>query len=174
MKIFKPIKSKAGFSLIEILAVLFIVSMSLLGIVSLIVQNIKVQSINRNNLIASSLAQEGVELIRQTRDSNWRIGGSNDYVTNLSNGSYAIDYLQDKPIINPTDTKLYLNSSGFYVYNNGTESNLTATIFSRQIVLAKRTDNLGKPFLQVRVIVSWVDRNQPHRYELQTLLYDWK
>ena len=133
MKIFKAVKLKPGFSLIEILAVLFVVSMSLLGVVSLIVQNIKVQSINRNNLIASSLAQEGVELIRQTRDANWRGGSSIPFDRNLIDGTYISDYRQDIPIItnNVTDAKLYLNSSGFYVNNTG-EADLTETNFSRQ------------------------------------------
>ena len=84
------IKLKKGFSLIEILVVFFIVSVSLLGVLSLLIQNIQVQSINKNNLIASSLSQEGVELIRQVRDSNWRDGLP--FETSLADGSYQIDY----------------------------------------------------------------------------------
>jgi prepilin-type N-terminal cleavage/methylation domain-containing protein len=174
MNIFKRVKSKAGFSLIEILAVLFVVSMALLGVVSLIVQNVKVQTLNRNNLIASSLAQEGIELIRQTRDSNWRSGGATLYDRNLADGSYIIDYLQDKPVNSIVNTKLYLNSDGFYVHDILGDPTLKLTTFSRQIVITKKMDASLISFLQVRSIVSWVDRNKPRRYELQTLLYDWK
>ena len=172
MKIFKDLKLKSGFSLIEILAVLFVVSTSLLGVVSLITQNIQVQSINRNNLIASSLAQEGVELIRQVRDSNWRKNLPFD--TDLAAGSYRIDYTQDKPIaINSvTDANIYLQS-GFYINSSGGGPNLTPTVFSRQIFLDKPIGYAGSP-LQVRTLISWTDRNHPYNYELRALLFDWK
>ncbi|MEI6835484.1 MAG: hypothetical protein WCK59_01575 [Candidatus Falkowbacteria bacterium] len=172
MKLFKKLQTKAGFSLIEILAVLFVVSTSLLGILSLINQNIQVQSINRNNLIASSLAQEGVELIRQTRDSNWRAGVA--YGTNLGTGSYRIDYRQDAPtpVSTLSEAQIYLKN-GFYVNNSGGETGLTPTIFYRQVFLNKPSGYLGAP-LQVRVLISWTDRKHPYNYELRTLLFDWR
>lgn len=172
MKFFKGAQLKSGFSLIEILAVLFIVSMSMLGVVSLIIQNIQVQSINKNNLIASSLAQEGIELIRQTRDSNWRAG--QNYDTNLDNGIYKIDYRLDRPVLssNLLDAKIYLQNN-FYINKIGSESDLTSTIFTRQIILDKPASYIGAP-LQVRAIISWLDRNKPYNYELRTLLFDWK
>ncbi len=148
----------------EILVVLFIVSMSLLGILSLLIQNIQVQSVNKNKLIASSLSQEGIELIRQVRDDNWQNGRPfNSYLTD---GSYRIDF-QNGLMSNPSDFRLYLKD-GFYVH----ESTASSTIFSRQIFV-DRLSSLGEP-LRVRSIVSWIDRDRPSRYELQTLLYDWR
>lgn len=169
---FKSPQFKEGFSLIEILSVLFVISMALLGIVSLINQNIQVQNINKNNLIASSLAQEGIELIRNVRDTNWLSGKDFDYY--LSDGTYRIDYRGNQPV--PTtdisQNKLYLKD-GFYLHDNGGESGLTPTIFNRQIVVDRLPDYEGKP-LQVRSIISWTDHNKPYRYELQTLLFDWR
>ena len=132
MKLFIKRQLKPGFSLIEILAVLFVVTTSMLTVVSLINQNIQVQSVNRNNLIASSLAQEGVELIRQTRDSNWR--QSVPYDTDLADGTYKIDYRMDKPVLLSSDPGaiIYLKN-GFYVNKIGNESDLTPTTFSRSI-----------------------------------------
>ena len=172
MKKCKFLQAKPGFSLIEILAVLFVISMALMGIVSLIIQNTQVQSINKNNLIASSLAQEGLELIRKTRDSNWRAGQPFD--TNLSDGSYRMDYRLDTPVPIATfqDAKIYL-SNGFYVNQNGTETELLPTIFSRQIIINRLTSYDGSP-LQVRSLVWWTDRGHPYNYELRTLLFDWK
>lgn len=169
---FKNPQFKEGFSLIEILSVLFVISMALLGVVSLISQNIKVQNINKNNLIASSLAQEGIELVRNTRDTNWLSG--DDFDNSLSDGTYRVDYRSNNPI--PTtdisQNKLYLKD-GFYIHDNGGETGLTATVFSRQIVVDSLAGYKGKP-LQVRSIVSWTDHNKPYRYELQTLLFDWR
>jgi len=172
MKLFKHLKPKAGFSIIEILAVLFVVSMAMLGVVSLIVQNIQAQSINKNNLIASSLAQEGLEIVRQVRDVNWK--NSQPFDTYLADGSYTVDYRTGTttPMSDITATKVYLKD-GFYVHNSGSESGLTPTIFNRQIIIARLNSYSGKP-LQVRSIVSWNDHSHPYHYELQTLLFDWR
>lgn len=146
--------------------------MALLGVVSLISQNIQVQNINKNNLIASSLAQEGIELVRNIRDTNWLSGQAFD--SYLSDGTYRMDYRGSRPV--PTtdisQNKLYLKD-GLYLHDNGGELELTPTIFSRQIVINKLSSYQGEP-LQVRSIISWVDHNKPYRYELQALLFDWR
>lgn len=161
--------NQAGFSLIEVLAVLFIVSVALLGLVSLIIQNIQAQSVNKNNLIAYNLAQEGIELIRQTRDSNWR--ASDAYDKDLAVGTYFIDYRADKPIQTGTG-QIYLYN-GYYINFSGTETGAIPTMFTREIYLDKPAAYDGAP-LQVRVLVTWIDRSHPYRYELRTLLFDWK
>lgn len=167
----KIIKNKKGFSLIEVLAVLFIVSISMLGLVSLIIQNIQAQSVNKNNLIAYNLAQEGIELIRQVRDSNWRAG--NAYDTDLVAGSYYMDYRMDKPeITSPGKGKIYLLNN-YYVNLQAGDSGYSTTPFSREIFIDKPVGYEGDP-LQVRAVISWMDRNSPYRYELRALLFDWK
>ena len=123
----------------------------------------------KNNLIASSLAQEGLELIRQTRDLNWQ--HSQPFTTNLIDGSYSIDYRSSVPTSASATTLLYLKD-GFYVHNNGSDTDLTPTIFSRQIIINK-FDSYDSDPMQVRSIVSWVDHSHPYHYELQTLLFDW-
>ena len=154
----------------EILVVLFLVSSAMLGVVSLIVQNIQVQSVNKNNLIASSLAQEGIELIRQTRDLDWQ--GHQPFGTFLADGSYWVDYRSIVPTSATTTDPLYIKD-GFYVHKNDWETGLTPTVFSRQIVITRYPAYPGSP-LGVRSIISWVDRNRPYRYELQDLLFDWR
>jgi prepilin-type N-terminal cleavage/methylation domain-containing protein len=169
----KKIKLKAGFSLIEILAVLFIVSMTLLGVVSLIIQNIQVQSINKSNLIASSLAQEGIELIRHVRDNNWK--NNQNFDEGLLDGErYIVDFNSGTAIAvtDVSQTRLFLNN-GFYVHDVGSLGTLSETIFSRQVVIDRLNSYPGAP-LQVRSIVSWNDRSKPYNYELQALLFDWR
>lgn len=166
----KKIKFKPGFSLIEILAVLFIVSLSLLGIVSLIIQNIQVQSVNKNNLMASSLAQEGIELVRRKRDSNWRAFLPFD--SGLTDGSYIVDFYMDQPLAvsvpSNNATLLFDGNNNRYSYQSG-----EPTIFSRLIHIKKLTDYEGMP-LEVRSIVFWEGQNRPYNYELRTLLFDWR
>ena len=140
---------------------------------SLIIQNIQVQSINKNNLIASSLAQEGIELIRQVRDNNWQQSRAFDYY--LWGSSYVVDYKNGLPV-NTSDlsmAKLYL-MDGLYINNIHNETNVTPTIFSRQIFINKIVGVYPGNPLQVRSVVTWTDHNRPYRYELQTLLFDWR
>ncbi|MDD4466729.1 MAG: hypothetical protein PHN91_02945 [Patescibacteria group bacterium] len=165
--------SKPGFSLVEILAIFFIISLAMLGVVSLIIQNIQVQSINKNQLMAASLSQEGIELVRQIRDTNWLNG--RDFAAGLSDGSYVSDFNQQSliPTATVSDTRLYLDSDGFYVL---AAASLEPTIFKRQIFIERlpaTAEDLGEP-LKVRSLVSWEVRGNPYRYELGTLLYDWR
>ncbi|HPY99681.1 MAG TPA: hypothetical protein PK009_02590, partial [bacterium] len=54
-----------AFSIIEIMAVLLIVSLAMIGVANLAVQSIQAQTINRGSIIAYQLAQEGIEIVRQ-------------------------------------------------------------------------------------------------------------
>jgi prepilin-type N-terminal cleavage/methylation domain-containing protein len=165
----KIIKTKKGFTLVEILTVLFIVSLGLVGILSLIVQNIQSQSYNKNNLIAYQLAQEGIELIREVRDSNWKAEASFD--TDLASGQYYMDYLDSVPhdaSSNPTLlTILKQNDQGFYFHNS--LSTATSSGFSRLITIQGTSD-----YLQIISQVSWIDHSRNYTYDLETMLYDWK
>jgi type II secretory pathway pseudopilin PulG len=86
---FTKIKKARGFSILEIVIVIYIITMALIGVMSLTMQNIKAQTIDKNNLIASELAQEGIEIVRSARDNNGVSGGNK---------------------------QLYINSDGFYTH----------------------------------------------------------
>lgn len=165
--IFSKNKKSPAFTLVEIVAVLFIVSVGLLGVVSLLIQNIRSQSINKNGVIAYQLAQEGIELIRKTRDTNW-VNGINPWDQALSAGNYYMAYTHSfpQPLTSPSDARLFYNSSGFYDHN----SSGSATIFSRVISLndLESADKIG-----VTVTVSWGDRDSQYDYTLDTILYNW-
>lgn len=160
---------KGGFSLVEILTVLFIVSLGLVGVLSLIIQNIQSQSYNKNNLIAYQLAQEGIELIRKVRDSNWKAEASFD--TDLAPGYYYMDYLDSVPqdaSSNPALlTVLKQDEQGFYFHDS--LSSATSSGFSRLITIQGTSD-----YLQVISQVSWIDHSRNYTYDLETRLYDWR
>ncbi|MCX6798231.1 MAG: prepilin-type N-terminal cleavage/methylation domain-containing protein, partial [Candidatus Falkowbacteria bacterium] len=106
-------KNRPGFSLLEIMAILFIIAVGMVGMLSLIVQNIQTERVNRGNLIACQLAQEGIELIRQVRDNNWR--NDDRWLTYLDDGDYLMDYSMATPT--PTTSvaaRILLLDNGFY------------------------------------------------------------
>ena len=106
---------KKGFSIVEVVTVLFIVSLGLVGVLSLIVQNIQSQNVNKGALMAYQLAQEGIELVRHTRDSNWAAGQS--WQANLSPNHYTIDYrdLAPRNISVTGQDRLKQDAAGFFI-----------------------------------------------------------
>lgn len=165
-------KNRPGFSLVEVITVLLVISIGMMGILNLIVQSIKSQHLNEYTLTAYQLAQEGVELIRARRDNNWREGLAwND---SLADGAYYMDYTMREPIaISGGDQfgmgRLVLDSQGFYT-SSPTTGSLPAGQYSRIISLnnSEDGDKIG-----VRVSIYWYDRGQLNSYSLEAELYDW-
>jgi len=165
--------TKPAFSMIEIITVLLVISIGMTGIMSLIVQNIQSQSISRKTLIAYQLAQEGVELIRQVRDTNWRNGsGPENWRLNLNAGQYYMDYLSPLPVsaANTASGRLSKDSEEMYYSNPATT--LDEEDFSRIITIAY-PDGLDKQ-MKINSTVYWVDRGNQYFYTVETELYDWR
>ena len=71
------------FSIIEVLVGIFIFTLGLISIYLIMVSSLKLNDYNKNQIIASNLAREQIELIRNVRDSNY-------------NALYAWDSLPDR------------------------------------------------------------------------------
>ena len=68
MKIRKNFLNKSGFSLIEILVVIFFLGVGLVGILAFFNSNLQSHDDAKNELIAAGLVQEAPELIRNIKD----------------------------------------------------------------------------------------------------------
>lgn len=64
------LKNNSGFTLIEMVIVVVFVSMTFIAIYQLFASTVKQDTESRYEIIASNLAQEGVEMIRNMRDEN--------------------------------------------------------------------------------------------------------
>jgi len=71
--------NQKGQSLIEMLVALFILVTALTATIVLIVTSINAGRQSINKLIATSLAREGIEVVRNIRDSNWIDPGDPDW-----------------------------------------------------------------------------------------------
>lgn len=67
------IKSIKAFSIIEILVWIFIFSIWLVSIYAVIISTLRLNDYNSNYIVATNLAKEQLELIRNIRDSNYRL-----------------------------------------------------------------------------------------------------
>jgi Tfp pilus assembly protein PilV len=78
-----------GQSLLELLVALLILVVALTATITLIVNSINAGKESRNRLIATSLAREGVEIVRNIRDSNWIDPAAPNWDAGLTNGTTA-------------------------------------------------------------------------------------
>lgn len=144
---------KKGFSLIEVLVALLVLSVGIAAIAILMVKNIKDLQISKNQIIASMLAQEGIELVRNLKDNNKTTFISGPVPGKANGDNYTIDK-EDALLSDFTtggDQKLYLNS-GFYTHNAAG----TPTKFSRKIKIYNYYDpanNIAQ--VEVTSYVSW-------------------
>ncbi len=162
-------KEQKGFTLVEIITVLFVISLGLVGVLSLIISNIQNQNFNRTSIIAYQLAQEGIELVRHTRDTNWK--ALSEFDEGLAPGTYFIDYLDSAPTLvsDPViDIKLKQDANG--MYHHSITSADADSGFNRLILITARDESS----INVQSIVSWQDHQLSRSYNLETFIYDWK
>lgn len=167
-------KNAKGFSILEAIVALYIISMGLVGILSLVAQSLQAKSININMLIASQLAQEGLELVRNIRDTNWMNGINWDQGIV---GDFAIDYLGNNIAVTGIDdpfANLELDSD-YYCHDNGAVAcNGADSPFNRLVSVNQILINGGPDYyLDVACHVRWQVRGQAYNYEADTHLYDW-
>jgi hypothetical protein len=117
-----------------------------------------------DKLTGTYLAQEGMEVVRNIRDTNWLNmdnGSGTSWDDNglqcniLSGCEMKADYASIQ-LSGYTDDYLYLDSNGFYSYNT---SNATETKIKRKIIVTPITDVDGDAenihIIKVTVEVSW-------------------
>lgn len=65
-------KNKSAFSIIEVLIGIFIFTMWMLSVYMLLQSSFNINEDNKNRIVAANLAREGIELVRNIRDSNYK------------------------------------------------------------------------------------------------------
>ena len=82
-----------GFTLIEVLTALFVLTVGLVGVVALLSRTASFTSTVNSTLTASFLGQEGLEIARNTRDTNFlkiRKGESIQWDNGLAQGEQPL------------------------------------------------------------------------------------
>ncbi len=174
-------KNNKGFSLMELIVVIFVLATGLLGVLSLATNNLNTQKNNQDRLIASQLAQEGLELVRNIRDSNWANAGTtgddwDEYLTDGSPGEdhYYIDYsgINDcSGSCDSDDIKLYIKNNGSYEsFYSHDSSDASFSGFTREIII----DDSSSDDLLISCVVTWQTGTKSFEYKADTKIYNWK
>ena len=159
----RSLKNGAGFTLIETVVAIFLLTTGVVGSFSLMQRVTAFASISSSQLAASYLAQEGIEIIRNIRDTNYLEGSAWD-----AGIGAATDFRLDYRSQNFPDAACgnYLKYAGnFYACSTDTSSK-----FQRQVTVTKPAVDK----MSVSVTVKWAERGREHQVVAQTELYDWR
>lgn len=152
-----------GFTLVEALVALVVLTIAL-GPALILTSNVSsTAAAVKNNLIAANLAQEGVEVIRGIRDTNWFLGNAFD--NGLSAGTYRVEW-NSSSVIGLGSNPFIKENNGLYNYSSGTD-----TIFKRTITISK----INNSELRIMSEVTWVERGQRAKnVKVESHLFNWK
>lgn len=156
-----------GFTLLEMIIVIFVILVGLTGASSLITQTINSMANYSSKLIAAYLGQEGIEIVRNIRDGNWleqRTATTTPWNDGLSAGDWEIDY-NDSQLTSYTGRALKVGYDGFYNYETG-----TTTSFKRKITITPSGDDI----LKISVQIQWEERGVSRQIVVQGNLYKWR
>lgn len=161
-------KLYGGFSLLETTIAIAIMVSAILGPMGISSQSIRSASVARNNIVASNLAQEGIELIRVLRHNNRFLG--NSWMRGLdscfSANGCRVDArdLSAQTCSSPCTPLRFDDSLKLYNYSSGSDS-----IFSRAVTIS----NITGDEVRVRVSVLWSDKFGNQSFNLESSILDW-
>lgn len=172
---------QSGFTLVEILISAFILTVAVGSVMALIMTNLQAISGTKRSVVAANLAQEGVEIVRALRDTNWIENLPYDAGNIGINGTYCANY-NSLILMNPCPDlqyKLYWNSTD-RVYTHISAGN-SATPYEREIRIT-RIPNPEDPdpqgddpdVLQVESVVRYQVRDVTRSIIVEDHLYDWR
>ncbi len=166
----KPKKREKGMTFLELMVAIFILIVGISGTVGLISRTIASASMAASQLKAAYLAKEGIEVVRNIRDSSWvRDAGWLENLPNCLCCEAAFNHNSNTAMTAcPGGTpRRLIFFNGFYGYTTGTGAR--ESVFSRRI----RTERIGD-FLRVEVTVSWTERGAIRNVTVVENLYDWR
>jgi len=166
----------SGFTILEVTLAVFLVAVGALGSYALIQRTLYAAKFSQDKLIASYLAQEGIEVVKNVRDTNWLKGQSWDM--DLSEGEFNIDYKTRDvdnsgcPAVGET-LKIGTagDDNGFYNCSSGNE-----TKFTRKVIISDKVDLDGDTLWDKMTVTVEVKRIgfMPLIVTAQDVLYKWK
>ena len=151
----------------ELIVVIFFVSVTLPGILFAISRAAAVVEGSTLRLRAVYLAQEGIEITRNIRDTKWLNGATSTALETA--GDYEADC--NSTALAPLSSLRFLkiDNNGFYQYSTGER-----TLFKRKITIDKADDLDGDTYPdreRVTVEVFWT-KGGDHSVKVQEYLYN--
>ena len=193
-------KTKKATSIIEAMIVMLIIVVWITGLYDIFSSSQKLSNTTKNRIEAIEIAREGIEAMKNIRDTNWLMYGWDkqncwntfNYDSNcvwgwtfnkITEKSYKIYQNTDYKwkLFNPTIswTSEFKNSdyrNKFRIYKNNWFYTQTWTTNPTKFTREIKIENLTSTWMIVKSIVKWVDNSKKwaHKVELENLLTNWK
>lgn len=178
-------EESSGFTLIETIAAIGIISIGFVGSLILLTKSSAQATYIKNRVVAIHLAAEGIEGIRNVRDTNF-LGGK-DWLNNLTNaqvgsevsGVIDLDFINNKNKVfdeNVDEKRECLNWNGTYYFHTTGPTYSCNTNFYRKIILTKKSESISGEsveYLEVKSIVRWKEKGITKSLTVIDNLYDW-
>lgn len=163
-------KFNQSFTLVEVLVSMAIIAIGGIGAFITIQKGITQSAASSSRTVAAYLAQEGIEIVRNIRDTNY-LNQRYDIQVSWDSGIPAgtcleADYTSPSLSFCSGGTPKYLkrDSQGFYNYTSGKD-----TQFKRQIGITKLNNDNE---LSITVTVTWEEKNENQQFILKGNLYN--
>ena len=144
---------KKAFTLMEVIISVAVITTAIVASISLISSSVSAIRSNQNKIIAVHLAQEGIEIVKNIRDTNWV----------LDEGDYRVQY-NETGVLVFDDMPLRINQDNIYQYDMGSN-----TPFSRKISIT----HIANEQIKVVVKITWQEKGRNKSIELEDRLYNW-
>jgi type II secretory pathway pseudopilin PulG len=175
MNQFSNKRNLTGFTLLEIVIAMFVVTIGMGGVFTVIQKSFSAISLSASRLVAANLAQEGIEVVRNIRDTNWL--EEQDWDSGLGAGDYQVQYDDAEtgivfcalPCAYDDMGFLNIDEDGFYSYKDS--GAYITTKFKRKVTISDKTADSMK----ITAEIIWKERGGiEYNYIAHNLLYDWK
>ena len=177
----KSAGKQSGQTLIETVVAIFVLVVGLITASGLAISSFQSTDLASKQIVATALARQGIEAVKNIRDSNWQNGTLSDCsatmtsgqfcyanwlgsgVTALAAGTYAVKNnggAVDPWSLSATGTYVLNYNSATGVYDVGGSGN--PSIYSRKVVISQNTAapfSAANPELIVDSSVWWYGRN---------------
>ena len=178
---FRLPKKPAGETLLETIVAITVLSMILVSVFSLLTQALSANQDIKNRVIALSHAREGIEGVRNIRDTNWlRFSGDrrnkwlckDDTCTaSFSGTSYhslsysAQNYSLGTGSSDAMDSNHQIGSTGFY-------RQITLKVESNNKCTSANHNNCKENRMRIKSQVNWLEGGATRTVTLEAYLYD--
>ena len=170
----QAISFSSGFTFIETLVAIAILLLAVVAPLSLVYQSLAASRVARNQVTAIYLAQESIEFIRATRDTNALSG--NDWLEGLGDCIAEDGCYIDIPDagVQPCEGEcpmVQYNSTN-YLYGHGDGTKLVEdSVFRRTIIIEESTPGLE---VHVETRVEWLEGTAERNVTLDEYIYNWQ
>lgn len=174
---------KKGFTLVETLVATMILAVSITALVSVVAQSVFTSGYIKNRVAAISLAQEGIELVRNIQDNALLAGQGGDtsetFTGTIFSSCYGVPCYIDaaQNILNPVVCNgscppLQISPNGYFNYSLGDPDNSLNERFTRTIQIFPNS-NSTIPSAHVTVTVEWLQGETVRNVSYETDIFLW-